>query len=234
MCMAIPFNLGAYFTIDRCIGCLILFIWDRENKKQEKELGLAVASSLLCDESLWAIPVAVLSLAGVNAPICMKFLSASANKKVNVKVFNIVYNFNTGLAIHNTKRQVYQPNNEDMWFYVAGRYVRFSISEFCLATGLRCHGECDIQMYDSRTSKLKRKYFSQVDTVTHEDIKSTFFSACQMSDLDLVEALLNDDVAGMGALYFLTAYLFPRDYKKVVDNYLFALVEDFDAMNRFL
>lgn len=83
MCMAIPFNLGAYFTIDRCIGCLILFIWDRENKKQEKELGLAVASSLLCDESLWAIPVAVLSLAGVNAPICMKFLSASANKKVN-------------------------------------------------------------------------------------------------------------------------------------------------------
>ncbi|CAA3002687.1 Hypothetical predicted protein [Olea europaea subsp. europaea] len=54
-----------------------------------------------------------------------------------------------------------------------------------------------------------------------------------MSNLDLVEALPDDDVAKMGALYFLTAYLFPRDYKKVVDNYLFAPVEDFDAMNRF-
>ncbi|CAA2987777.1 Hypothetical predicted protein [Olea europaea subsp. europaea] len=93
--------------------------------------------------------------------------------------------------------------------------------------------KCDTQMYDSRTSKLKEKYFSQVDNVTHEDIKSTFFSACQMPDLDLVEALPDDDVARMGALYFLIAYLFPRDYKKVVDNYLFSLVEDFDAMNRF-
>ncbi|CAA3007059.1 Hypothetical predicted protein [Olea europaea subsp. europaea] len=119
-----------------------------------------------------------------------------------------------------------------MWYYVVGRYVRFSISEFCLVTGLRCHGECDTQVYDSKT-KLKGKYFSQVDTVTHEDIKSTFFSACQMPDLDLVEALPDDDIARMGTLYFLTAYLFPRDYKKVVDNYLFTLVEDLDAMNRF-
>ncbi|CAA2998072.1 Hypothetical predicted protein [Olea europaea subsp. europaea] len=54
-----------------------------------------------------------------------------------------------------------------------------------------------------------------------------------MLNLDLVEALPDDDVARMGALYFLAAYLFPRDYKKVVDNYLFALVENFDAMNRF-
>ncbi|CAA2995134.1 Hypothetical predicted protein [Olea europaea subsp. europaea] len=45
-----------------------------------------------------------------------------------------------------------------------------------------------------------------------------------MPDLDLVEALPDDNVARMGALYFLTAYFFPRDYKKVVDNYLFALI----------
>ncbi|CAA2991304.1 Hypothetical predicted protein [Olea europaea subsp. europaea] len=51
-----------------------------------------------------------------------------------------------------------------------------------------------------------------------------------MPDLDLVDALPDDDVAKMGALYFLIAYLFPRDYKKVVDNYLFALVEDFDIV----
>ncbi|CAA3018025.1 Hypothetical predicted protein [Olea europaea subsp. europaea] len=130
--------------------------------------------------------------------------------------------------------KVRQPNNEGMRFYVVGRYMRFSISEFSLVTGLRCHGQCDTQMYDSRTSKLKGKYFSQVDNVTHEDIKSTFISTCQMPNLDLVEALPDDDVARIGALYFLTAYLFPRDYKKVVDNYLFALVEEFDAMTQIL
>ncbi|CAA3026196.1 Hypothetical predicted protein [Olea europaea subsp. europaea] len=129
--------------------------------------------------------------------------------------------------------KVRHPNNEEMWFYVARRYARLSISEFYLVTGPRCHGQCDTQMYDSRTSKLKGKYFSQVDNVTHEDIKSTFIYACQMPNLDLVEALLDVAIARMGALYFLTTYLFPRDYKKVVDNYLFALVEDFDAMNRF-
>jgi hypothetical protein len=116
---------------------------------------------------------------------------------------------------------------------VAGQYVRFSISEFCLVTGLRCSGDNDTQVFESRPSQLKTKYFSLVDSVTHEDVKSTFISACQMPDLDLVETLPDKDVAMIGALYFCTHYLFPRDYKKVVDQFLFALVEDFTAMNSF-
>ncbi|CAK9174109.1 unnamed protein product [Ilex paraguariensis] len=83
MCMAIPFYLGAYFAIDMCLGSLILFIWELNNKKKAKELGPAVASGLICGDSLWGIPAAILSLAGVQAPICMKFLSASTNKKVD-------------------------------------------------------------------------------------------------------------------------------------------------------
>ncbi|CAA2935794.1 Hypothetical predicted protein [Olea europaea subsp. europaea] len=54
-----------------------------------------------------------------------------------------------------------------------------------------------------------------------------------MLDLDLVEALLDKDIAMIGKLYFITAYLFPRDYKKVVDHFLFVLVEDFSTMNLF-
>ncbi|KAL2455117.1 putative metal-nicotianamine transporter YSL7 [Abeliophyllum distichum] len=83
MCMAIPFYLGAYFAVDMCIGSLILFIWGRKNKKQANELGPAVASGLICGDSLWGIPAAILALSGVNAPICMKFLSAKANNKVD-------------------------------------------------------------------------------------------------------------------------------------------------------
>lgn len=72
-----------------------------------------------------------------------------------------------------------------------------------------------------------------MDAVTHEDVKDTFLSVCQMPDLDLVEALPDIDIAMFGVLYFLTAYLFPRDYKKVVDHFLFVLVEDFNEMNNF-
>ncbi|XP_016509125.2 putative metal-nicotianamine transporter YSL7 [Nicotiana tabacum] len=72
MCMAIPFYLGGYFAIDMCIGSLILFFWEKVNKQQAKDFGPAVASGLICGESLWGIPASVLALAGVKAPFCMK------------------------------------------------------------------------------------------------------------------------------------------------------------------
>ncbi|KAG9150810.1 hypothetical protein Leryth_002952 [Lithospermum erythrorhizon] len=83
MCMAIPFYLGGYFTIDMCIGSLILFLWQRINKKQAEEFAPAVASGMICGDSLWGIPAAILSLANVNPPICMNFLSASDYVKVD-------------------------------------------------------------------------------------------------------------------------------------------------------
>nr|GMD35922.1 probable metal-nicotianamine transporter YSL7 [Ipomoea batatas] len=82
MCMAIPFYLGGYFAIDMCVGSLILFVWRWKNKQQAKDFGPAVASGLICGESLSGIPAAILALAGIKAPICMKFLSAAANAKL--------------------------------------------------------------------------------------------------------------------------------------------------------
>ncbi|KAM7463295.1 hypothetical protein LguiA_031416 [Lonicera macranthoides] len=73
MCMAIPFYLGGYFAIDMCVGSLILFAWQMRNKKSADDFSAAVASGLICGESLWGVPAAVLALAGVKAPICMKF-----------------------------------------------------------------------------------------------------------------------------------------------------------------
>ncbi|XP_075483421.1 putative metal-nicotianamine transporter YSL12 [Primulina tabacum] len=83
MCMAIPFYLGAYFAIDMCVGSFILFVWERQRKKSAKEYGPAVASGLICGDSLWGIPGAILALSGVNSPMCMKFLSYSVNTKVD-------------------------------------------------------------------------------------------------------------------------------------------------------
>ena len=83
MCMAIPFYLGAYFAIDMCIGSLILFLWRRKNKQKANDFAPAVASGLICGDSLWGVPSAILALSGVKAPICMKFLSSSDNDKVD-------------------------------------------------------------------------------------------------------------------------------------------------------
>ncbi|KAF7808179.1 putative metal-nicotianamine transporter YSL7 [Senna tora] len=82
MCLAIPFYLGGYFAIDMCIGSLILYVWERRNKQKAKDFCPALASGLICGESLWGIPAAILALAGLKAPICMKFLSAPVNDRV--------------------------------------------------------------------------------------------------------------------------------------------------------
>ncbi|XVF01799.1 hypothetical protein REPUB_Repub04eG0120500 [Reevesia pubescens] len=83
MCMAIPFYLGGYFAIDMCIGSLILFMWERRNKQRATDFAPAVASGLICGESLWSVPAAILALVNVKPPICMKFLSATVNAKVD-------------------------------------------------------------------------------------------------------------------------------------------------------
>ncbi|CAN0916891.1 Probable metal-nicotianamine transporter YSL7 [Linum grandiflorum] len=83
MAMAIPFYLGGYFAIDMCVGSLILFVWGKVNKEKADAFGPAVASGLICGDGIWTLPSSILALAGVNPPICMKFLSRKANVKVD-------------------------------------------------------------------------------------------------------------------------------------------------------
>jgi OPT oligopeptide transporter protein len=66
-----------------CVGSLILFIWEKINKVQADQFGPAVASGLICGDGLWTLAQSILSLAKVNPPICMKFLSRNMNKKVD-------------------------------------------------------------------------------------------------------------------------------------------------------
>ncbi|KAL5724129.1 putative metal-nicotianamine transporter ysl7 [Ranunculus cassubicifolius] len=82
MAMAIPFYLGPYFAIDMAVGSLILFIWQKLNRPKADAFAPAVASGLICGDGIWTLPSSVLALAGVQPPICMKFLS----KKTNVRV----------------------------------------------------------------------------------------------------------------------------------------------------
>lgn len=42
---------------------------------------------------------------------------------------------------------------------------------------------------------------------------------------------LDMNVSMLSALYFITSYLYLRDYEKVVEYFLFVLVEDLNAMD---
>ncbi|WCJ35555.1 YELLOW STRIPE like 7 [Euphorbia peplus] len=83
MAMAIPFYLGPYFAIDMCVGSLILFIWEKIDKAKADAFGPAVASGLICGDGIWALPSSILALAGVKAPICMRFFNRGTNSQVD-------------------------------------------------------------------------------------------------------------------------------------------------------
>ncbi|XP_072987462.1 probable metal-nicotianamine transporter YSL7 [Typha latifolia] len=83
MGMAVPFFVGAYFTIDMCLGSLILFLWERTNRPHADAFAPAVASGLICGDGIWSLPASLLALGKVKPPICMKFLSRVDYAKVN-------------------------------------------------------------------------------------------------------------------------------------------------------
>uniref|UniRef100_A0A7N0U6F6 Uncharacterized protein n=1 Tax=Kalanchoe fedtschenkoi TaxID=63787 RepID=A0A7N0U6F6_KALFE len=74
MAMAVPFLVGANFAIDMCIGSVVVLAWDKLNKAKAKTMVPAVASGLICGDGMWLLPSALLALAGLKPPICMKFL----------------------------------------------------------------------------------------------------------------------------------------------------------------
>jgi hypothetical protein len=121
-------------------------------------------------------------------------------------------------------REVLQPNPNEMWFKVANRFLRFSMSEFCLVTGLRCCGDDFRKDIEKVPSRIKDTYFGHLKLVTNEDVRDVFLD---VSDVD------DHDVVRIGILYLITSYLFSTSYKRVVDNFLFALVDDFDRMEMF-
>ncbi|GKV40620.1 hypothetical protein SLEP1_g48239 [Rubroshorea leprosula] len=79
MAMAVPFYIGAYFAVDMFIGTVILYIWERINKKDAEDYAGAVASGLICGDGIWTVPSAILSIFRINPPICMYFGPSSTS-----------------------------------------------------------------------------------------------------------------------------------------------------------
>ncbi|CAN6245344.1 unnamed protein product [Urochloa humidicola] len=73
MAMAVPFLVGGSFAIDMCVGSLIVFVWNKMNKKEAAFMVPAMASGLICGDGIWTFPSSILALAKIKPPICMKF-----------------------------------------------------------------------------------------------------------------------------------------------------------------
>ncbi|BAT84779.1 hypothetical protein LR48_Vigan03g176900 [Vigna angularis] len=73
MAMAVPFYIGAYFAVDMFVGTVILFVWEKLNRKDAEDYAGAVASGLICGDGIWTIPSAILSIMRIDPPICMYF-----------------------------------------------------------------------------------------------------------------------------------------------------------------
>ncbi|CAL4886381.1 unnamed protein product [Urochloa decumbens] len=77
MAMAVPFLVGGSFAIDMCVGSLVVFLWNKMNKKEAAFMVPAVASGLICGDGIWTFPSSILALAKIKPPICMKFTPGS-------------------------------------------------------------------------------------------------------------------------------------------------------------
>ncbi|KAM0869468.1 hypothetical protein ACQ4PT_040650 [Festuca glaucescens] len=80
MAMAVPFYIGAFFGVDMFVGTVILFVWQKVNRRYADDYAVAAASGLICGDGIWSIPSAVLSILKIDPPVCMSFRPSSASR----------------------------------------------------------------------------------------------------------------------------------------------------------
>ncbi|XP_047067242.1 probable metal-nicotianamine transporter YSL5 isoform X2 [Lolium rigidum] len=80
MAMAVPFYIGAFFGVDMFVGTVILFVWQKVNRRDADDYAVAAASGLICGDGIWSIPSAVLSILKIDPPVCMSFRPSSASR----------------------------------------------------------------------------------------------------------------------------------------------------------
>ncbi|EEC71736.1 hypothetical protein OsI_04295 [Oryza sativa Indica Group] len=81
--MAVSFLLVPAVSIDMCIGSLIVFLWNRNDKLGSQVFGPVLASGLICGDGLFSIPYALLARYDVTPPICIRFLGRVQNDKLD-------------------------------------------------------------------------------------------------------------------------------------------------------
>ena len=84
--------------------------------------------------------------------------------------------FQAQLIHHVLLHDVYSTTEEDdFWFNINGTLVRYSIEEFCLVTGLKCHGDVNTSHFVSKKGGLKDITFPiRSEKVTKKELRDAF------------------------------------------------------------
>jgi len=78
MAMAIPFYIGADLAIVMAIGSVFKWYWERKNKQEFDQYHVSLASGIIAGDGIWALPAAMLALAGVTQQSNSPFISVPA------------------------------------------------------------------------------------------------------------------------------------------------------------
>lgn len=70
--------------------------------------------------------------------------------------------------------EVRQSTHDEMSFKVGGKHFKFSIEEFALVTGLKCHGDDSTGMYNVGHCCIKHSNFRHRKNVYRKDIENAF------------------------------------------------------------
>lgn len=73
MGMAFPFFIPASTAMDFWLGSVIVMIWEWRAPESAAHYAPLAGAGLLVGDGLWAIPSAILAIANVAPPMCMKF-----------------------------------------------------------------------------------------------------------------------------------------------------------------
>ena len=67
-------------------------------------------------------------------------------------------------------RELKQSNQNEMWFNVWGRRLRYGIEEFVIVTGLNCVGDCAASTVSIEENRLLRTYFGGLNKMNKQSV----------------------------------------------------------------
>jgi Domain of unknown function (DUF1985) len=129
----------------------------------------------------------------------------------------------SGAIVHNLLLRQVAVGDDDqnqLWFKIRGQYIRLSIAEWCLVTGLNCGGE-ELEHNPGKKNRLLKKYFGNCSSLSLKELdeRFMFLDFKGMKDLDALKIAL---------YYFADRVLFGRKSNRAVDMSLLQQADDID------
>lgn len=106
---------------------------------------------------------------------------------------------------------------DEMWFKIIDKHFKFSIKEFALVTGLKCHGDDNISMYNISHSWIKHPFFKHRKSVYRWDIENTF--------KNLIVDTTDEDAVKLGIIYLISSLLYTTTSGCVVADEILNLID---------